>query len=98
MAIFSRYIGVDYSGAETPTSSLKGLRVYMAECERPASEVLPPPSPRKYWTPDQNDAYAVATWLQQADHDDRLQVAFRPKLSSSERAVAGVEGWILGVG
>ncbi len=27
---FKRYIGIDYSGAETPTSSLKGLRVYEA--------------------------------------------------------------------
>jgi hypothetical protein len=27
MAAFSRYIGIDYSGAETPESSLKGLRV-----------------------------------------------------------------------
>jgi len=25
---FDRYIGIDYSGAATPTSSLKGLRVY----------------------------------------------------------------------
>jgi hypothetical protein len=25
---FSRYIGVDYTGAETPDSGLKGLRVY----------------------------------------------------------------------
>jgi hypothetical protein len=28
MAAFSRYIGIDYSGAETPEASLKGLRVY----------------------------------------------------------------------
>ena len=28
---FARYIGIDYSGAQTPTASLKGLRVYMAE-------------------------------------------------------------------
>jgi len=28
---FDRYIGIDYSGAETPISSLKGLRVYMAD-------------------------------------------------------------------
>lgn len=28
---FSRHIGIDYSGAETPSSSLKGLRVYAAE-------------------------------------------------------------------
>ena len=25
---FERYIGIDYSGAQTPKSSLKGLRVY----------------------------------------------------------------------
>ncbi len=30
MPQFERYIGVDYSGAETPTSSLPGLRVYAA--------------------------------------------------------------------
>jgi len=28
---FERYIGIDYSGAQTPTSSLKGLRVFAAE-------------------------------------------------------------------
>ena len=28
---FNRYIGIDYSGAETPDSSCKGLRVYAAE-------------------------------------------------------------------
>jgi hypothetical protein len=47
---FDRYIGIDYSGAETPTSSLKGLRVYMAGSKVPPTEVAPPPSPRKYWT------------------------------------------------
>jgi hypothetical protein len=31
MAQFKRYIGIDYSGAVTPDSSCKGLRVYMAE-------------------------------------------------------------------
>lgn len=30
-AAFERYIGIDYSGAETCESSLKGLRVYMAD-------------------------------------------------------------------
>jgi hypothetical protein len=30
-AAFARYIGIDYSGAETCESSLKGLRVYMAD-------------------------------------------------------------------
>jgi hypothetical protein len=32
---FHRYIGIDYSGARTPMSSLKGLRMYLADraCE-----------------------------------------------------------------
>ncbi|HOX06389.1 MAG TPA: hypothetical protein PK280_08310 [Planctomycetota bacterium] len=30
MPSFSQYIGIDYSGAEAPTSRLKGLQVYMA--------------------------------------------------------------------
>ncbi len=29
--MFTRHIGIDYSGAQTPTASLKGLRVYLAE-------------------------------------------------------------------
>jgi hypothetical protein len=51
MSAFARYIGIDYSGAQTPTASLKGLRIYMAEGSLPPVEVLPPPSPRKYWKP-----------------------------------------------
>ena len=31
MPQFKRYIGIDYSGAETADSSCKGIRVYMAE-------------------------------------------------------------------
>ena len=45
MSAFSRYIGIDYSGAETPEASLKGLRVYCAVGESAANEVLPPPPP-----------------------------------------------------
>lgn len=58
MPAFARTIGVDYSGAETPTSSLKGLRVYCADSQWSPQEVLPPPSPRKYWT-----RKGVAEWL-----------------------------------
>lgn len=47
---FDRYIGIDYSGAQTPTSSLRGLRVFMATGENEPAEVLPPPGPRLYWT------------------------------------------------
>jgi len=55
---FKRYIGIDYSGAETPTSSLRGLRVYMAQRESIAKEVQPPSSPRRYWT-----RQGIAEWL-----------------------------------
>ena len=30
MAIFARTVDIDYSGAQTPTASLRGLRVYLA--------------------------------------------------------------------
>ena len=31
LQLFERYIGIDHSGAETPTSSLKGLRVVLRD-------------------------------------------------------------------
>ena len=55
---FLRYAGIDYSGAQTPSSSLKGLRIYMADRGSDPSEIAPPPSPRKYWT-----RHGVAEWL-----------------------------------
>ena len=55
---FARYFGIDYSGAETPTASLKGLRVYMAEGDAPPAEVPPPPSTKRYWT-----RRGIAEWL-----------------------------------
>jgi len=58
MATFGRYIGIDYSGAQTPISSLKGLRVYVADRVSLPVEVQPPPSPQKYWT-----RRGVAEWL-----------------------------------
>lgn len=58
MSAFNRYIGIDYSGAETPNASLKGLRVYQATHDLPAVEMPPPPSPRKYWT-----RRGIAEWL-----------------------------------
>ena len=62
---FDRYIGIDYSGAQTPTSSLKGLRVYMADRRSPPIEVQPPPSPRKYWT-----RRGIAEWLVEQLYQD----------------------------
>ncbi|MBV8743897.1 MAG: hypothetical protein JO134_02515 [Xanthobacteraceae bacterium] len=60
MALFQRYIGIDYSGAEVPTASLAGLRVYLADSNSAPKEVQPPPSPRKYWT-----RRGIAEWLVQ---------------------------------
>lgn len=56
--LFERYIGIDYSGAQTPSSSLKGLRVYVADRSSNPQEVAPPSSPRKYWT-----RKGIAGWL-----------------------------------
>jgi hypothetical protein len=58
MSAFERYIGIDYSGAETCESSLKGLRVYTADRANEPREVAPPASPRWYWT-----RKAIAQWL-----------------------------------
>ncbi len=63
--IFNRYIGIDYSGAQTPTASLKGLRIYIADRENLPEEVPPPPSPRKYWT-----RRGIAEWLLEKLADD----------------------------
>jgi hypothetical protein len=48
MRQFTRYIGIDYSGAKTPASSLPGLRIYVAGVSYAPEEIGPPPSPRKY--------------------------------------------------
>ena len=69
MLTFARYIGIDYSGAETPTASLKGLRVYLTEGEGPPTEERPPPSPRKYWT-----RKGIANWLVERLAEDAATV------------------------
>lgn len=58
MSLFSRFIGIDYSGAQTPTASLPGLRVYLAEGDAPPAEVRPLPGLRKHWT-----RRGIAEWL-----------------------------------
>ena len=58
MSILDRYIGIDYSGAQTPEASLKGLRVFVADGIGTPREEKPPPSPRKDWT-----RRGLAEWL-----------------------------------
>ena len=60
MPHFNRYIGVDYSGAETADSSGKGIRVFMSEGSGEPAPVPPPPSPRRYWT-----RRGLAEWLRE---------------------------------
>jgi hypothetical protein len=64
--VFDRYVGIDYSGAQTPASSLPGLRVYLADRTSPPFEVQPAPSPRKYWT-----RRGIAEWLVARLSEDR---------------------------
>ena len=58
MSIFDRYIGIDYSGAQTPEAGLPGLRVFITDGSSAPCEVNPPLSPRKYWT-----RRGLAVWL-----------------------------------
>lgn len=46
---FSRYIGIDYSGAEAPVSRLRGLQVYVCEGDREASAVEPYDHRARHW-------------------------------------------------
>ena len=73
--MFKRYIGIDYSVAKVPTSSLKGLRVYMAENKSEPEEVPPPPGPRKYWNRQE------LAWLHDTDQSQKLSEYFEPELN-----------------
>lgn len=66
---FARYIGIDYSGAETPTARLPGLRVYLAEGNEPPAEVAPSTSPRTYWT-----RTGMAEWLVETLREDTTTI------------------------
>lgn len=60
MTQFKRYVGIDYSGAETVDASCKGIRMYIAEGSDEPKQVQPPPSPRRYWT-----RRGLAEWLRE---------------------------------
>ncbi|MGW8223760.1 MAG: hypothetical protein ACWGP1_16555, partial [Syntrophobacteria bacterium] len=53
--------------------------------------------PREERTQDQQDAYAAAAWLRQADLDGNLNKFLKPFLLQGEYSEAEVEGWILGI-
>jgi hypothetical protein len=45
----------------------------------------------------QQDAYSIARWMRERDNAGELCVEFQQTLGLHERAVAELEGWILGV-
>ena len=47
---FKHYVGIDYSGAQTPTSRLKGLQVYEAQQDGEPVKVGTPTEGAKNWT------------------------------------------------
>ena len=55
---FERYVGVDYSGAETANSSLSALRVYEASSGKEATEIRTTGGPKIHWT-----RRRIAQWL-----------------------------------
>ncbi len=55
---FGRYIGIDYSGAKTPDSTLPGIRVYAAHGNHMPKEVRLVRNSSRHWT-----RRGLATWL-----------------------------------
>jgi len=66
MSNFVRYIGVDYSGAKTPNSPLKGLRAYLSQGDKAPVEQLLSVSQKKYWSRKQ-----LTEWLIEMLSDPR---------------------------
>lgn len=53
--------------------------------------------PKEGRTADQQDAYCVARWLSEAQQSGVIDHYLAPPLKTNERAVADLEGWILGI-
>ena len=79
-----------FDGWDIPASRSAIVEVYPALWSRGFN--------REARTADQHDAYSIAAWLSRADQDGSLAGFFNPTLKMAERALAEVEGWILGVG
>lgn len=53
--------------------------------------------PREGRSADEQDAYATARWMADMASRGALATCFDPPLAPAERAIASLEGWILGV-
>jgi hypothetical protein len=78
-----------FDGLEVPEGKSVVAEVYPALCKRRF--------PKEERSPDEQDAWSVAAWLQEADRRGTLDQYFQPPLTPSERKQAALEGWILGV-
>lgn len=82
-------------------SPLLALRWMGTEVRRPRDRGYPALWRGRYpaagRTPDQQDAYTVSRWLQEADLAGNLAQFFQPSLTVDERAIADIEGWMLEV-
>ena len=65
------------------------------------AEVYPPLWSRSFLreerTGDQHDAYSAAAWMRRADGEGSLAAFLKPSLTTGERELARIEGWMLGV-
>ena len=62
MTEFDLFIGIDYSGAQTPTSRLKGLRVYAARAGEEPQQVRTPAIEKFLATGSRNSYSAPRYW------------------------------------
>ena len=67
---FTRYIGIDYSGAKTCTHGLNNLRVYVAEGSGDPQEVLPPERFQAVKKPEYWCRKGIAHWLEERLEED----------------------------
>lgn len=78
-----------FDGWEIPSGRSVGVEVYPSLWTRRFA--------KEERDGDQHAAYAVAEWLKRADTSGSLPKFFHPALMEEERAIANIEGWILGV-
>jgi len=91
MPLFHRYIGIDYSGAATPASPLRGLTVWIADREGSPRQVGSPESRSGKWS-----RQGLASWLRARLLEDvptivGIDHAFSYPLAALEEA--GLGSW-----
>ena len=53
--------------------------------------------PRAGRTGDQHDAYSLARWFAELDHEGILPALFHPALCAEDLRLGSIEGWIFGL-